>query len=301
MATISSNFPKISDTVSQEVFHVTLVLLLILLLITATLQVLTIFYRKTSSIKATSPKVQQLAFLGIYLIISTMLIYSIQKSQVIDDTIYARLCNTFNFVYNVGFTLLFGTLCVKAWRLYRIFNHYMEPGNLLSHKKLVLIILCLTVVTIVLCTLWIAVGNPIRTEIPLRVDFERRVEIVRDNCRTRYFFVWFVSVTFYHSLLLLVATALSILVKTSVPKHHKQFRRNEVTVLTYTIVIIVVIGYPVYFLAQYITGNLVLEYVVTLINHTCLIAAYQVLFFASPLLHAIREKRTPKFMPTKKV
>ena len=163
----------------------------------------------------------------------------------------------------------------------------MNPGDLLSDKMLTVILLSLTLVNVVVCTLWVTVGKPVRTEISRKVDFERRVEIVQDVCRTRYFFVWFSSTTAYHFLLLLTATFLSM---RAAPKYQKQFRRNEVILLTYIVIVTFAIGYPVYYLAQYITKNLELEYVVANAVWFCIVISYLVLFFASPLIQAIREK-----------
>lgn len=129
------------------------------------------------------------------MVIFTNFIYTIQKALYIDDKIYARLCNVHNVFSSIGYTLLLGSLAVKTWRLYRIFNHYMNPGDLLSDKMLTLLVLGLTLVDMTICTLWVTVGNPVRTEIPLRIDFERRVEIVQGVCRTRHFFVWSLPIT----------------------------------------------------------------------------------------------------------
>lgn len=52
-----------------------------------------------------------------------------------------------------------------------------------------------------------SVGDCVRTEYLLRVDFKERVEIVQDVCRTKYFFVWYTSAGIYHLISLLVAAA----------------------------------------------------------------------------------------------
>lgn len=98
-------------------------------------------------------------------------------------------------------------------------------------------------------------------------------------------------VTAYHVILLLTAAVLSAKVKSTAPKYQKQFRRNEVILLTYLVTVLIIVGYPIYFLAQYITSNLLLEYTVTVTVLSCFVSLYLVLFFASPLLRAIREKK----------
>lgn len=288
---VPSAFAKVSDTVNIHVFYFTLAIIALQTLVTITMQVLTIYYRKNKAIRSTSLNLQQLAYLGTYMIIFSTFIYTLQKSVMINDKIYVHLCGVYNFTSNFAYTLLVGTLTVKVWRLYRIFNNYMDPGNLLSDKKLTLIVISLTLVDVIICIMWEVIGNPVRTEIPLRIDFEKRVEIIQNVCRTKYFFVWMASITVYHLILLLTAAVLSVRVKIIAPKYQKEFRRNEVILLTYIIVTTTLIGYPTYHLAQYITGYLLFEYIVAFSVLSCYTNSYLVLFFASPLLRAIREEK----------
>lgn len=93
-------------------------------------------------------------------------------------------------------------------------------------------------------------------------------------------------------ILILAATCLSITVNKAAPRYQRQFRRNDIMLLTYMIVINVIVSDPLYYLARLVTGNLVFEYVVTVASSVIWIAPYQVLFFASPLLHALKEKKS---------
>ena len=291
---IPSNFTRISDTVRIEVFYFTLVLISIQFIATALMQILTIYYRKTKAIKATSPNIQQIASIGLHMVIFTTLIYTIQKSLQMDDELYAHLCNVYVVFANFSFTLVLGSLCVKTWRLYRIFNHYMDPGDLLSDKILTPMILSLTTVDAVISILWIVIGDAVRTEVSHRTDFQRRVEIAQDVCREKYYFVWFIGAALYHTVQLSVSIVLSVKVKSTAPKYQKQFRRNEVILLTYLVTIVIVVGYPIYFLAQFITGNILLEYIVAVSVSSCNVTLFLVLFFAFPLFRAARENRQEK-------
>ena len=291
---IPSNFTRISDTVRIEVFYFTLALISIQFIATALMQILTINYRKTKAIRATSPNIQQIACIGVHMVIFTTLIYTIQKGLQMDDKLYTYLCNLHTVCMNFSFTLVLGSLCVKTWRLYRIFNHYMNPGDLLSDKILILIILSLTTVDALISILWIVIGDAVRTEVSHRTDFQRRVEIAHDVCRTKHYFVWFISAALYHLVQLFVAVVLSVRVKSTAPRYQKQFRRNEVILLTYLTTTVIAVGSPTYFLAQYLTGNILLEYIVTVSVSSCIVTLYLVLFFTFPLFRAARENRKEK-------
>jgi len=46
------------------------------------------------------------------------------------SVLYAVSCNTFTWCLAVGYSLIFGTVCAKTWRVYRIFHHFrnQSPG-----------------------------------------------------------------------------------------------------------------------------------------------------------------------------
>jgi hypothetical protein len=291
---LPSNFTRINDLISAKVFYFTLAVIATQAFITILMHILTVYYRRMKAVRATSLNIQQIVYFGIYMVMFTNLIYAVQKGLQMDDRAYAFLCNMYHFVTNVSYTLVLGSLCVKTWRLYRIFNHFADPGDLLSDRKLTVTVLSLTLVDIAISTLWVTVGDPVRTERPIRTDFQEKVEIVQDACRTRYYLVWFLSAAAYHAIQLCVALVLSIKVKSVAPRHQKQFRRNEIVLLTYLTSVLAFIGYPTYFLARRITGDLMLEYVVAVTVPTCNVTLFLVLFFAFPLLRAFREDRVQR-------
>lgn len=97
-------FNRKSDIVSSEVFYFTIT---IQLLLTALTQVLTVYYRRTRATSPTSPNIQQLAYIGIYMAIFTNYIYTVQKAL----TKYMPGYVMFIMSSQVeGYTLLLGSL-----------------------------------------------------------------------------------------------------------------------------------------------------------------------------------------------
>ena len=283
-----SNFTTFSEKVNIIVFCFTQTFFSIQILATALMQALTIHYRKTKAIKATSPNIQQVAYFGIYLLIASNVIYTSQNALQIEDKVYSHLCIADSLLSRVGGVLLLGSLCVKAWRLYRIFNHYMNPGDLLSDRFLILIILALAAVNLVISTSWIVVDTPVKAKGFSKIDFQKRSEIVQDVCRPKVQLVWLVSFTVYEQILLITAAILSIMVKSTAPKSQKHFKRNEVIMLTYLVTALQIIGIPTFILLRE-TGNLLLRYITYVALYSCYTTLYMVFFFAAPLLRAVRE------------
>ena len=46
-------------------------------------------------------------------------------------------CSLYAWAFSMGYSLIFGTVCGKAWRLYRIFIHFNRPGRLISNPILI--------------------------------------------------------------------------------------------------------------------------------------------------------------------
>ncbi len=64
---------------------------------------------------------------------------------------HIALCSISIITGSFGLTLVFETLTMKTWRLYKIFVHYINPRKFLSNKTLLLFVCCLTLVDLVFC------------------------------------------------------------------------------------------------------------------------------------------------------
>ena len=158
---IRSNFTVVIVYVPIYVIVVHFGIITILLFITVTVHVVSVVYRDFESIKASSPNLNHLAYAGLYLLFVDAIIEGIRNGFSINEQAYTVLCNSTNFLFYAGNTLLLGTICAKTWRLYRIFVHYLEPGPFLSSTFLIAFVLMLVSLDILLCVLWTAI-NPTR-------------------------------------------------------------------------------------------------------------------------------------------
>ncbi|XP_064406970.1 gamma-aminobutyric acid type B receptor subunit 1-like [Halichondria panicea] len=80
-------------------------------------------------VKATSPQLNHLIFSGCYLMLIGVLAYTYVSVFFDDGDELNRLwfsvaCNIQAWVSNLAFSLIFGTICMKTLRIYRIFNHF---------------------------------------------------------------------------------------------------------------------------------------------------------------------------------
>lgn len=140
---------------------------LILLLATATLHVVYLVNRKHPSVKASSPSLNHLVFLGCYIwgIVAIVFVLVLKTLGLSDFVFIGNTCHAlFVWMMPTALTLTFATLMAKTWRIYRIFIHFRRPGPLISNKALVTIVLIQLGIDAITGTVW-SIVSPLRLEI----------------------------------------------------------------------------------------------------------------------------------------
>ncbi len=135
---------------------------LLVLVVTVSLHLANIFLGQHRSMKATSTRLNHLIFSGCYLYIfgatsyvcfESILVNSIRTFTEQDFILYSVNCNMYVWCCMLGYTLIFGTVCGKTWRIYRIFSHFRRPHNILiADKSLVAFVSGMMLVDLVLLT-----------------------------------------------------------------------------------------------------------------------------------------------------
>lgn len=233
------------------------------LLVTATgfvlvmiLQVLTIHYRNTKPVKAISPKVTQLAFAGCYLVIvacATNVWIDIYTDRTSAQT-NCVLWHLLNIAAALGTTLIFGTVCARTWRLYRIFVHFRDPGKLLSERVLIAMVMVFVVMDIVITIAWVATDPFLPVIITIGKTLQevkegnsttdvRIVTMVIHGCTQRHFVVWCVLLMFVNVVFMGGAVVLAFLTRHI---QYRDFRTRGIMTFTYVMTGILGLGFGVY-------------------------------------------------------
>ena len=165
-----------------------LVFLLIL-----TLNILTCYYRDLKSVKASAVKLNQLAFISCYIFTAALVLTNLYPFTDLIDSHICIIRNILEFLISFGLTLLFGTICVRTWRMYKIFIHYKNPGSFLSdnHLALAILITILVDISIVIPGL---ITDPYSKEAFLdnsSTDNNSTTRVVILKCVRRNFLPWF--------------------------------------------------------------------------------------------------------------
>ena len=259
------------------------------LLITA--QVLTVVYRKYPSIKATSPKLNHFAFIGCYIFIAGALLYTTYRGiRLLDSNIRGGFCHAiWSWLFPIGYTLLFATIGVRTWRLYRIFTHYLDPGKFISNPVLFTFVLGLVSVDVIIGITW-SVVDPLKVRITRTTVTEDGVRnfVLQRDCFCDYYYYWLVTIMGFKMLTLLVVIVLALLTR-NIP--NKNFATNSLRVFVYLLGIVLTLGFSLYYLTLFfLSTSVYADYIVlcVLLNVTLFLTLS--LVFIPPLLPLLREK-----------
>ena len=222
------------------------------IVLTGLLQLANILWYNHRSIKATSPNLSHLISSGCYLFAITILIYSVQETFDFPTStysvLYAVFCNTFTWCLVLGYSLIFGTVCAKIWRVYRIFNHFrnQSPIALISDNALITFVIILLFLDMVLCTAWSLIDPWLLVTSESYSENEREIPtiVVSSTCSCQHFNVWLGILVAYKGAIALVVVALSVANRRI---KRKEFQHTKkVNMLVYSLALVWGAGMPLY-------------------------------------------------------
>ncbi len=208
------------------------------------LHVLTVIYQKKPSIKATSPKLHHLTFIGIYIILIGLFTWTLNPAALINAEKRHYFCHfLWAWCLPIGFTLTFGPVAMRTWRIYRIFKHYLNPGPFISDPVLIVAVVVLLVLDLVLGVAWTAVDPyVVRPVMALSRERHRRL-MIRLDCECQYLDVWIAVLFTYKLIVLFAVTVFAVLTRRIM---NSSFATTFLRVLVYLMAIVVPLGFAIY-------------------------------------------------------
>ena len=268
-------------------------------IVTLTLHILTIVYRKRKSVKASSIKLSHVAFIGCYLLSFGGIMNFIVEclSGIISPSMECKIFHVLNSSVAFGATLWFGPICARTWRLYRIYVHFNKPGKLISDWFLLSVILTLFLLNLLVAILWVVI-DPFRPEFLKSAQHLQKVvdpqgnteeyvimeEVIVECELKQNYIMWFFFLFSFVILLMVLAFWLAFFTR-HIP--HKDFQTNSIMLLVYLATGFTVVCLILYFLFrinlfQFIVLNILLNVLVLL---SCL-------FLFLPPIYPILKKKS---------
>ena len=217
---------------------------------TILLHVANIFYSR--SLRATSPTLNHLAFSGCYLFIVGATLFTIQETWGFSDSSSYEIllpvsCCSFMWSTTMGFTLVFGSVCAKTWRLFQIFSSFRHFGfieSLLLHDyTLIGVVVALVILDVIYNVAWNIID-------PYTVVVERtfnRHSLKVDNlvyCDVDYLWSWVITIVTYKGLLI-VTLVYFVFRNRHIAK--KEFKHSvQINMLVLLLVMVFCVGIPLY-------------------------------------------------------
>ena len=275
-----NNFGKFSDVpIWVAVLVLTTALLISVLLVS--LHSTSIVHRHAPSVKASSLKIIHVAYIGSYLTIVSVVSESVATFLSFHGEIKCHLEQASFSMAFLGMTLIFATICVRTWRLYRIFVHFDDPGIFVSDKALfVFISLCL-ILELPVILAW-SIADPIKPTVIRNFDLKLR----RVYCTSGRFYLWALSLLVYNTALLIISCYFALRCNKI---SRKDFKSNSILNLAYVLTIELAIGIFVYVLFPQ-THDPLPQYLAK--NVTILIYLFSccALLFLSPVLPQLKSR-----------
>ena len=289
---IPDSFPDKIKIVRTEAVAVFIFIALLQLITLVILHILTLKHRRCPSIRASSLKLHQIVYCGCYIFAFLLLLLTAEGLGQFDDTTFKVVCNiNWAWLFPISFTLTFGTVAVRTWRLYRIFTHYRKPSRFIGDYYLMTFVLMLLLVDIVVATIWM-IADPLRVKYSLYRSLE---EVTLFQVRVRqcvnYNYAVFNGIMFG----LRVALVVGVLVLTILTRNIKNqsFTTKSLRVLVYLFSIIMLVGFVTYFISLSSNPLSSLAFISIVLTLNFMLLLFIILIFLPPLMPLLREKIYP--------
>lgn len=278
---VDATFPEENVSVNGYILALFFIITIVSFFLAIPIHVISIVYRNHKAIKASSHRLNHLIFLGCYLmLIGTFVLilsYSVKSEQL------SFICIVIPWILTPGTTLIIGTVCMRTWRLHRIYNaskrgHVFNPNRhmCISDPILATFVLFLITVDLVICLSW-TVSDPLKVVPDRNIQIGDLIPIVKVhcNCESKYVVYWSVVIVAYKGILTLCSLILGLRTRINM----KEFSTRNVIILVYILSVVIGFGIPLYMTLSIANVSSTVELTVlcvifNVIVHVCLITLF---------------------------
>lgn len=286
---IPDDFTDLMQIISPPLFVEVLVFIALGIAMVSTIcfHVMNILWVGAKSMKATSTHLNHIIFSGCYLYVLSIVFKSFQaETGLHKEILFGVRCSAFIWCESIALTLIFGTISVKLWRVYRIFSHTSaDVLSSLHDYRLVLYVSALLVVDIVFNVAWNVI-NPWFKQVGAEDDQLR----IRQVCNCENLIAWLGCFLALKVLLGFVALYLSILTRRIPRQEYKQTK--SVNALIYSLLFIYCLTIPIHLILLSKTSVILVtvSYVALCFKNLVCIILCTVFIFLPPVMPILKQK-----------
>ena len=249
--------------------------------------VLTIVYRDYKSVKASSSRLNHFVYVGCYMILFTIVVYTVTHAFELSYGAQTTLCNITIWTADLGFSLVLDIILVKTWRLYCIFvycsSRFIKPGKCLTDWFLATVVLVLLLFDIAICLTWTLVDPLVQATIR-EIKFENEVYTieVRSTCKSENNLEKFMIpiLIVYNVIQMACSVCLAFMTRRI---KSKDFKTKNITFLIYLISLVSGLGLPPLLITVSYGVNLNIPFAIFCAVLNILVILCLVLLFIPPL------------------
>ncbi len=203
--------------ISNTSLYTTLVFCIGGLIFSIVLGVMNFIWRNTAIIKMGSAKFSSVIIVGVIETFILIMLTVIRNSSIMtNDSFFFKYCIADIWLSLTSFTMVFGCLFLKTYRIHRIFNsNVLANRKVISDKHLYFALLSLLLVDILLATLWTTIDTP-KLEKNLTRSVMRDQNIINFytyKCTSVFQNAWYFTAVIYKGLFLLYGAVLAIQIR----------------------------------------------------------------------------------------
>lgn len=248
--------------------------------------VLNTMWTGLKSMRAISPALNHIIFSGCYLYLLSILFLSLQLvPQSHDPILFGVSCSGFIWCESIALTLIFATICVKSWRIYRIFSHSSaDIIENLTNYWLILYVCVFIFIDVVFNILWNAVD-------PWFMYTAAQEQLnIRVVCNCKNIVIWLSCFLAQKGVLTLVVLYLSIVTRRIPKKEYKQTKSTNA--LVYSLVFLYSFTIPLYLILLNNTSVtlVTVSYLALCFKNIAAIVLCTIFIFLPPVLPFLRSK-----------
>ena len=280
------------DYTSPPVFLGVLVMIAVSLLFIILLvcQGANVIWGEHKTVKAASPNLSNLVFSGCYLALVSAVVYTnaFVFLRIADNSnlVVPIHCSALQWTGTMTYSLVFGTLCAKRWRIYRIFSDFSTTTvKHLGDKVLLSIALTPLAIDIIVNILWNLI-DPWQ----FSIKYGSAGLMAVATCKTNHEPVWALCVGVPKGVLTIVVLYLTTVTRRI---HKKEFRQTKsINILIYCLLILTGIFLPLFFILQLTVKmwTVSLSYVSFCLFDLAFVVLCIVLVLLPPLITPMKEK-----------
>ncbi|KAK2573860.1 Gamma-aminobutyric acid type B receptor subunit 2 [Acropora cervicornis] len=169
-------------------------------------------YRERRIIKMSSPRLNNVIVAGCIMTYFSVILFGLDGGVVASEK-YGQVCTARAWIMCIGFTLAFGAMFTKTWRVHAIFKSISPKKKVIRDEHLLLIVLILVFVDVLYLSLWTGI-EPMQTGYlelgeKKRMEDDKEIIPVVQHCESENISYWLGAVYGFKGLLLLFGVFLA--------------------------------------------------------------------------------------------